>query len=468
MSYTHSNGATPTTANGSSNGAKSHLVYGLPPPIESASTGLDDHYHLHQHHNHNHNHNHHHHLHQHPPHLHHSIPHQEGHHGVGTGASTSTSASMHDPPSENGYVRSHYASPSSHNEEIIEHLYQSGFQMGNYADTVLNVNGRQYRLHAILLSRSPYLAHLMSAFPPGSPIRNIYIPIEEEPEVTQEGFAIALGYLYSSRSLEMLTPSNARAVLAAACFLGGLPDLCAYAYETCRDSISIETIQEWLRFIETVPPPPEETGNNNNNNNNNSSSNSNSNSNSNNTTGPTTDINRHQPIPTSLFGPYAAQLRADILHFLISTLPHALQAFTAAQPPSSPSLSSSSSVTATVTPFGSADSQQTHALNGKSSTSASSPSSSSQSANGLQTLLQIYSHVPFEMFKQAVESPELPIGSDQARFQFAKAAIARRKASVGHGVEETVVLAFGGSTNSGSAVHVTRKVKRRPLWKVTK
>lgn len=234
-----------------------------------------------------------------------------------------------------------------------------------------------------------------------------------------------LGYLYSSVSLELITSSNARAVLAAACFLGGLPDLCAYAYETCRNSISTETIDDWLRFVESIPSPPEEGG--------------------------------LSDIPTSVFGPYAAQLRADILHFLITTLPHTLQAFLPSESP--------------------------HVLNGKST--------------GLETLLQIYTRVPFEMFKQAVESPELPIGkpasssffffsfisprlficfvcffsrfrigSDQARFQFAKAAIARRKATVGNAVEETVVLAFGGSMNSGSAVHVTRKVKKRPLVRV--
>ena len=60
------------------------------------------------------------------------------------------------------------------------------------------------------------------------------------------------------------------------------------------------------------------------------------------------------------------------------------------------------------------------------------------------------------------------IGSDQARFRFAKDAIEVRKGGIarGHG-EETVVLAFGGSNNfGGSAVHVTRKMRRRPLWKI--
>lgn len=57
--------------------------------------------------------------------------------------------------------------------------------------------------------------------------------------------------------------------------------------------------------------------------------------------------------------------------------------------------------------------------------------------------------------------------SDHARFKFAKEAIELRKHSIARGLgqEETVVLAFGG-TNGGSAVHVTRKIRKRSLWKV--
>lgn len=61
----------------------------------------------------------------------------------------------------------------------------------------------------------------------------------------------------------------------------------------------------------------------------------------------------------------------------------------------------------------------------------------------------------------------LYIGSDQARFKFAKDAIELRKRGIARGQsEETVVLAFGSSNFGGSAVHVTRKMRKRPLWKV--
>lgn len=290
----------------------------------------------------------------------------------------------------NGYTQAPY---DVHNERIVQHLYHAGFQTGNYSDTVLHVHQSAYRLHAIILSRSPYLAHLMSTSPQSGGQRAIYVQLDHEPEVTQEGFAIALGYLYSSISLSLIRPDNARGVLAAGCLLGGMDDLCSYAFETCRRSISVENIAEWLGFTEhNVPPSP--------------------------------DGSSSPQVPTaSVFGQYAQRLRDDVFNFLVVTLPTTLN------------------------------------VNG---TPPAAEGESPQGTNGRDTLLRVFSMVPFDLFKAAVESPMFQIGTDQARFKFAKDAIELRK---GHGAEETVVLAFGGM-QGGSAVHVTRKLRRRPLWKV--
>ncbi|KAK7054955.1 hypothetical protein VNI00_003418 [Paramarasmius palmivorus] len=98
----------------------------------------------------------------------------------------------------------------------------------------------------------------------------------------------------------------------------------------------------------------------------------------------------------------------------------------------------------------------------------SSPSGPAQGTSNREVLLQIFSRVPFDMFKEAIESPNFQIGSDQSRFKFAKDAIEIRKRGIarGPGCEETVVLAFGGGYSGGSAVHVTRKMRKRQLWKV--
>ncbi|KAI5124492.1 hypothetical protein M0805_003019 [Coniferiporia weirii] len=284
--------------------------------------------------------------------------------------------------SVNGFVNTDY---TSHNERIVSHLYNAGFQMGEYADTLLHARQNRYQLHAIILSRSPYLAHLMSTSPKQGGMNTIHVPLESLPEITDQGFAVALGYLYSSISLHNLAPSNARAVLAAGCLLGGMSDLCGYAYQACRDSITVDTIDEWIEFVNNIPSED----------------------------GIATPSEVQRP---TVLGAYAPQLRSDVFDFLVVTLPNMLDVLSAA-------------------------------------------------SSGRDTLLAIFSRLPFDLFKNAMESPMFQIGSDQERFRFAKAAIDLRKRTRGGGAEEAVVLAFGGG-HSGSAVHVTRKTRRRALFKV--
>lgn len=316
---------------------------------------------------------------------------------------------------ENGY---HRASFQAQTDAIVNHLYHTGFQNGNYADTVLHVFQHTYGLHAIILSRSPFLAHLMSTAPTTGGQRVVYVPLDHEPEVTQEGFAIALGYLYSPVSLNLIRPENARGVLAAGCLLGGMHELCEHAYEACRQSITQTSVHEWLEFVESVSYTSPQNG----------------------SGSPQVNV-QSITSTTSVFGPYAQRLRDDVLEYLVVTLPAALNIL------------------------------QRGPANGTVSPSPEPHSPSSQHGSGRDTLLDIFSRVPFDLFKAAVESPAFQIGSDQARFKFAKDAIeVRKKAGIsrGTGAEETVVLAFGGGngTVGGSAVHITRKLRKKPLWKI--
>ena len=77
---------------------------------------------------------------------------------------------------------------------------------------------------------------------------------------------------------------------------------------------------------------------------------------------------------TTVFGQYAQRLRDDVFHFLVVTLPEVLEV------------------------------QQPH----------QEPSSN---PNGRDILLRIYSRVPFEMFKSAVESPTFMIGKSPNKFK---------------------------------------------------
>jgi len=103
----------------------------------------------------------------------------------------------------------------------------------------------------------------------------------------------ALGYLYSTISLNLVRPENARPVLAAGCLLGGMDDLCQYSYNVCRQSMSVETIGSWLEFSETTPCSP--------------------------------DGSISPDMTSTVFGQFAQRLRDDVFHFLVVTLPEVLE-----------------------------------------------------------------------------------------------------------------------------------------------
>lgn len=110
-----------------------------------------------------------------------------------------------------------------------------------------------------------------------------------------------------------------------------MEDLCEYAYQACRDSITVSTINEWIDFVDGLPSSPDGTAT-------------------------PSDVQR----PTVL-GPYAAQLRSDVFDFLVVTLPNMLDV-------------------------------------------------GSATSNGRETLLRVFSRLPFDLFKSAIESPMFHIG----------------------------------------------------------
>jgi hypothetical protein len=117
-------------------------------------------------------------------------------------------------------------------------------------------------------------------------------------------------------------------------------ELCEYAYEVCRRSITVDTINGWVDFVETIPLQFDHAS------------------------------SPEHPRPASVFGLYAQKLRDQVFHYLVVTLPSTL----GMNPPSP------------------------------------SDSTSSPPPDGREMLLQIYSRVPFEIFKAALESPSFQIG----------------------------------------------------------
>jgi hypothetical protein len=153
--------------------------------------------------------------------------------------------------------------------------------------------------------------------------------------------------------MRAIHPGNARGVLASGCLLGGMPELCDFAYEACRQSITLETIGQWLEFVNALSGPA-----------NGSAPNS----------GMSTPVSPIPPPPTSVFGLYAQRMQEDVFHFLVVDLPQILGVSAAS--PTSP---------AAATPV-------------------------PEQSGGRDTLLQIFARVPFEIFKSAVESPAFQIG----------------------------------------------------------
>ncbi|ELU44629.1 hypothetical protein AG1IA_01337 [Rhizoctonia solani AG-1 IA] len=291
-------------------------------------------------------------------------------------------------------VNQRYALDPALHAEISAHIYHTGFQLGQYADvSLVSCSGRKSRISSDTGVGSSSLRRRRTTSSTFRWRANLTSPKRQVDKI-QGAIAVALGYLYSPYQVGLVNPSNARSVVAAACLLGGMPELADLAFECCRASISASTIVDWVKFVESIPLPP--------------------------TPAPTSDATptNYPQGQTSVFGPYLTQFRDLVYGYLIVTLPNVLHAFAAPE-----------------------------------------------EGNGWDELLGIYTQLPFDTLKQAIESPAFPAGTDQVRFRFAKAVVAQRKQANPSGVEETVVLAFGGS-QSGSAVHITRKSKKKQLWKV--
>jgi hypothetical protein len=164
----------------------------------------------------------------------------------------------------------------------------------------------------------------------------------------------ALGYLYSPVSLNLIRPENARGVLAAGCLLGGVEDLCAFAYEACRQSIGVDTIDAWLAFSDAGRSTHGHGH---------GHGASDATPLSSSPATPMAELPQAVPVGASIFGLYAQRLRDDVFAFLVVQLPQALGVHPGAD------------------------------------------------AEGRATLLRIFARVPFDLFKAAVESPTFHIGA---------------------------------------------------------
>ncbi|KAI8592194.1 hypothetical protein BDZ88DRAFT_408611 [Geranomyces variabilis] len=168
---------------------------------------------------------------------------------------------------------------TGYHDEICSHLYNNGFIRGLYADLIVHLqtagtgspglDGSSgvviFKLHKIIAIRSPYFAHLLAEMednaanggPDMQGIINLTIPAHD-PNLTPEGFSIALASLYASYSQSLLvdqstagTPQRSallRSVLCAATLLHLAP-LAALATAQIKADVSRDTVLDYCLYV---------------------------------------------------------------------------------------------------------------------------------------------------------------------------------------------------------------------------
>jgi hypothetical protein len=361
------------------------------------------------------------------------------------------------------------AATHARHEAICAHLHHA-FQTGAFSDLIVQIPAYQlaFNLHTVVVSASPLFRHLLmvsatnkatiSAGPSASaPINGLHTPdtngtgIEnitsestspglfgipsasipnnnnglnggppfevvlrpEDSNITKEGLCLALAHLYSAGALHRLTVSNARAVLAAAWWLG-LEDLCSTATAVCQADIRMETISIYTEFVSDISTDPDEL------------------------VGLSPEIANNDALPpppnnrtsiqsshviTDRYGVYSRAIRDTAYIYLCDRLLDDL-----------------------------------HSL-----------------SNSRDILLRTLCTLRFAWFKRLMESSRFRCGTDMERYQLAKEAVQRRKqrrtGQPGGDREESVILAFGQV--QGGRVAIVRKPPRsvtvgreRVLWRV--
>ncbi|KAK4684725.1 hypothetical protein P7C73_g5441, partial [Tremellales sp. Uapishka_1] len=138
-------------------------------------------------------------------------------------------------------------------QDLKEYIFAVGFHQQQWTDIHLTFFGGAINLHRIILSRSPYLAHLMRDVAPGS-VKHLNFT---DVNVSEEAVYICLQHLYNP-SQHLVNPANSRSVLATSyLFFSGSYDsaLSQYAYTICRDSLSENNVVDYIRWLSATDLP---------------------------------------------------------------------------------------------------------------------------------------------------------------------------------------------------------------------
>nr|ODN85210.1 hypothetical protein L203_05162 [Cryptococcus depauperatus CBS 7841] len=134
--------------------------------------------------------------------------------------------------------------PVFHAVDLARGIFNVGYLNQEWSDLHLTFFSSGLKGHRLILSRSPYLSHLMSTASPGSAIHLSFA----DTNITEESVHIALQHLYAP-SLNLIHPNNARAVLATAFLFGGMPEVIHRSYLVIRDSLDASNVANLVHWL---------------------------------------------------------------------------------------------------------------------------------------------------------------------------------------------------------------------------
>ncbi|KAI9142794.1 hypothetical protein BKA69DRAFT_1123843 [Paraphysoderma sedebokerense] len=280
------------------------------------------------------------------------------------------------PPQPLSFVHPSFAHQHTHN--IIQHLYNA-YLNSSFADTAVHIPlfGKTFGFHALILSQSSFWVrtlaecdHKNSHTESGTDNHvgvddrryNREITVDLPEGISEESFSIAIGHLYAPIAPYHFSTENSLEILAAS-LIFGLPSLTHLVLDFIQSDISPTTIQRYLSLC-LVPESSQE-------------------------------LDDRLPV--------------------IERLKNIVQEYVTNLPLMCTNWSSESSISF----FASSSSSPAENIPLHSNTVAASPVS-------YETLVDIFSLLPFQLLKSVLESDASPFPSKRTRFLFAKDVIKRR------------------------------------------
>ncbi|CAN6655983.1 hypothetical protein TRVA0_028S01486 [Trichomonascus vanleenenianus] len=143
----------------------------------------------------------------------------------------------------------HKVKKSDDSMSLGEFLYTRGYKEGLCSDIAISAFDKTYRLHRIVLHRSPYFSSLLSGVWKESLDKPVQISFEDDHHITQEAFELAIARLYGVEK-KGEEAKHLNGLIGVANFLG-LQDLAEFCVTQLISNISTENVGRLVEFAMT-------------------------------------------------------------------------------------------------------------------------------------------------------------------------------------------------------------------------